>query len=110
MSSLFHVKFVVNKQTVTLMTLCSVSQSESQDSQLSVSVQVLEIQLLFIRDSLQHISDLYHHGNLSSATWDTNEVDNFLITIIRQKEELDKCVSTRLRTKILEILELLSAV
>lgn len=101
MSLLFHVKFVVNKQTVTLMTLCSVSQSESQDSQLSVSVQVLESQLLFIRDSLKLISDLYHHGNRSSAAWNTNEETNFLITIDRQNEELNKCVSTQILTKIL---------
>ncbi|XP_044187215.1 interferon a3-like isoform X2 [Thunnus albacares] len=65
------------------------------------NTQVLESQLLFIRDSLKLISDLYHHGNRSSAAWNTNEETNFLITIDRQNEELNKCVSIEKPVKVL---------
>ncbi|XP_076608558.1 interferon a3-like [Chaetodon auriga] len=57
----------------------------------------VESQLVFIRDSLELISDLYHHDNLSSANWDTVKTEDFLMNIHRQTEELNGCVSTNKR-------------
>nr|XP_046270595.1 interferon a3-like [Scatophagus argus]XP_046272377.1 interferon a3-like [Scatophagus argus] len=51
-------------------------------------------QLAFIRDSLELISGLYRHDNLSSVTWDTDKTDHFLMSIDRQTEELNTCVPT----------------
>ncbi|KAF7645723.1 hypothetical protein LDENG_00199330 [Lucifuga dentata] len=53
-----------------------------------------ESQLLFIRNSIELISDLYHSGNQSSVTWNNETTHNFLITMDRQAEELSLCVST----------------
>ncbi|XP_036945276.1 interferon a3-like isoform X1 [Acanthopagrus latus] len=54
----------------------------------------VESQLVFVRDSLELISDLYQHDNLSSATWDTIETEHFLTVIDRQIDGLNTCVST----------------
>uniref|UniRef100_A0A672HJN7 Interferon a3-like n=1 Tax=Salarias fasciatus TaxID=181472 RepID=A0A672HJN7_SALFA len=53
-----------------------------------------EIQLVFIRETLELILDLYHHDNLSSAGWDAVMSEHFQISIHRQIEELGRCVST----------------
>uniref|UniRef100_A0A3Q1IY77 Uncharacterized protein n=1 Tax=Anabas testudineus TaxID=64144 RepID=A0A3Q1IY77_ANATE len=52
-----------------------------------------ETQLVFVRDSLKHIFELYHRGNLSSVAWDTNHTHPFLQSIHRQTDELSQCVS-----------------
>ncbi|XP_047428908.1 interferon phi 1 [Mugil cephalus] len=51
--------------------------------------------LVFIRDTLKLILDLYRHDNISSAGWDTTKTDHFLISIDRQIDELNSCVSTQ---------------
>nr|QTY39053.1 IFNh [Lateolabrax japonicus] len=51
-------------------------------------------QLVFIRDSLELISDLYLQNNFSSVPWDTVKTEHFLMGIHRQIEELSTCVST----------------
>lgn len=60
----------------------------------AVSVQV-EVQLLFIRDSMKQIFDLYRYSNVSSASWDPVKTQNFLESINRQIQELNRCVSSR---------------
>ncbi|XP_041813269.1 interferon phi 1 [Chelmon rostratus] len=60
----------------------------------------VESQLVFIVDSLGLISDLYHHDNLSSANWDTDKTEKFLMNIHRQTEELKGCVSTNKRADV----------
>ncbi|XP_030263732.1 interferon a3-like [Sparus aurata] len=60
--------------------------------------ETVESQLVFIRDSLELISDLYHHDNLSSATWDSVETEHFLTVIDRQIDGLNTCVSTNSTT------------
>uniref|UniRef100_A0A8C3G062 Uncharacterized protein n=1 Tax=Cyclopterus lumpus TaxID=8103 RepID=A0A8C3G062_CYCLU len=58
----------------------------------------MESQLAFARDSLELIAGLYRHENRSSATWDTDETERFLMTIDRQTDVLKSCVSnSRLR-------------
>ncbi|XP_070837628.1 interferon a3-like [Chaetodon trifascialis] len=57
----------------------------------------VESQLVFIRDSLELISDLYHHDNRSSANWDTDKSEELLMNVHRQTEELSGCVSTNRR-------------
>ncbi|KAI3359466.1 hypothetical protein L3Q82_013768, partial [Scortum barcoo] len=57
----------------------------------------VESQLVFIRDSLEQISDLYLHNNHSSVTWDTNKMEHFLMSIHRQTDGLKGCVSTKSR-------------
>ncbi|XP_070779902.1 LOW QUALITY PROTEIN: interferon phi 1 [Enoplosus armatus] len=54
----------------------------------------VETKLVFIRDTLELISDLYRHGNLSSFTWDTDKTEHFLISIHRQTDGFNSCVST----------------
>ncbi|XP_029945242.1 interferon phi 1 [Salarias fasciatus] len=54
-----------------------------------------EIQLVFIRETLELILDLYHHDNLSSAGWDAVMSEHFQISIHRQIEELGRCVETK---------------
>ncbi|XP_060883001.1 interferon a3-like [Labrus mixtus] len=54
-------------------------------------------QLVFIRDSLKLISDLYRHDNLTSVTWDVKKLVEFQTIIHRQVEELNTCVSTSRR-------------
>ncbi|XP_056262762.1 interferon phi 1 [Pseudoliparis swirei] len=54
-------------------------------------------QLAFVRDSLELIAGLYHHDNRSSATWDTDKTERFLMTIERQTDVLNSCVSTQRR-------------
>nr|AVJ47961.1 type I interferon h [Siniperca chuatsi]AVJ47968.1 type I interferon h [Siniperca chuatsi] len=54
----------------------------------------VESQLVFIRDSLELILGLYRHDNLSSATWDTDKTEHFLLCIHRQIDGLNSCVST----------------
>uniref|UniRef100_A0A671V4I4 Interferon a3-like n=1 Tax=Sparus aurata TaxID=8175 RepID=A0A671V4I4_SPAAU len=56
----------------------------------------VESQLVFIRDSLELISDLYHHDNLSSATWDSVKTEHFLTVIDRQIDGLNTCVSRQM--------------
>uniref|UniRef100_A0A3Q3GML8 Uncharacterized protein n=1 Tax=Labrus bergylta TaxID=56723 RepID=A0A3Q3GML8_9LABR len=48
--------------------------------------------LVFIRDSLKLISDLYRHDNLTSVTWDVKKLVEFQAIIHRQVEELNTCV------------------
>ncbi|KAM9391751.1 interferon phi 1 [Pholidichthys leucotaenia] len=50
-------------------------------------------QLVFIRDSLKLIGDLYHHDNMSSTPWGAEETKDFLRIIDRQIHELSPCVS-----------------
>ncbi|XP_028268215.1 interferon a3-like [Parambassis ranga] len=57
-----------------------------------------EKQLVFIRDSMKLIFRLYHHNNYSSAAWDTVRTEHFLMSIDKQIEELNHCVSTNIRT------------
>ncbi|XP_053298706.1 interferon phi 1 [Pleuronectes platessa] len=52
-------------------------------------------QLIFIRDSLSRISDLYRHDDRSSVTWDTDMTHHFLVNLHRLKEELSTCVLTK---------------
>ncbi|XP_069021310.1 interferon phi 1 [Embiotoca jacksoni] len=54
----------------------------------------VEVQLLFIKDSLKMIFGLYRHDNLSSTTWDTVKTRHFLEILDRQIEELNDCVLT----------------
>ncbi|XP_034721646.1 interferon a3-like [Etheostoma cragini] len=58
----------------------------------------VESQLIFIRDSLELIEDLYHHNNRSSVAWDTKKTDEFLMTVYRQRDEISHCILTRRRT------------
>ncbi|XP_060883000.1 interferon phi 1 [Labrus mixtus] len=53
----------------------------------------VESQLVFIRDSLDLISGLYHHDNLTSVTWNTKKLEDFQAIIHRQAEELSQCVT-----------------
>ncbi|XP_028268214.1 interferon phi 1 [Parambassis ranga] len=57
----------------------------------------MQSQLVFIRYSLEMISGLYRHDNLSIATWDTIKTEHFLMSIDRQIEELNHCVSTKMQ-------------
>ncbi|XP_062422112.1 interferon phi 1 [Pungitius pungitius] len=54
----------------------------------------VDTQLVFIRDSLKLMAGLYRHDNLSSVTWDTKKMEDFLIIIHRQIDGLNSCVST----------------
>ncbi|XP_034566443.1 interferon a3-like [Notolabrus celidotus] len=54
----------------------------------------VEAQLVFIRDSLIMISDLYDHDNLTSVTWNNITMEHFLSNIHRQTVELNSCVSS----------------
>ncbi|XP_019966742.2 interferon phi 1 [Paralichthys olivaceus] len=54
----------------------------------------VESQLIFIKNSLLGISDLYRHDNLSSPTWDTKVTHHFQVNLHRLKEELNTCVPT----------------
>uniref|UniRef100_A0A3B4WSS9 Uncharacterized protein n=1 Tax=Seriola lalandi dorsalis TaxID=1841481 RepID=A0A3B4WSS9_SERLL len=49
--------------------------------------------VVFIRDSLVQISDLYRHDNLSSVTWDMDNTNRFRMSIDRQIDGLNTCVS-----------------
>ncbi|XP_074552441.1 interferon a3-like [Halichoeres trimaculatus] len=49
-------------------------------------------QLVFVRDSLMMISDIYHHENLTSVSWDNKKMEHFLSSIHRQTVELSRCV------------------
>ncbi|CAJ1075517.1 interferon phi 1 [Xyrichtys novacula] len=53
----------------------------------------VESQLVFIRDSLKMISNLYHNDNLTSVTWDKMKMEHFLSSLHRQKVEFNHCVS-----------------
>uniref|UniRef100_A0A3Q3A0Y7 Interferon a3-like n=1 Tax=Kryptolebias marmoratus TaxID=37003 RepID=A0A3Q3A0Y7_KRYMA len=53
----------------------------------------MESQLLFIRNSLKQIYDLYRYGNLSSTAWDFVKTLDFLESVNRQIKELDSCVT-----------------
>ncbi|CAJ1075522.1 interferon a3-like [Xyrichtys novacula] len=59
----------------------------------SIRKEEVESQLVFIRDSLIMITDLYCHENLTSVPWDHIKMEQFLGTIHRQKVELNRCVS-----------------
>ncbi|XP_017260009.1 interferon a3-like [Kryptolebias marmoratus] len=54
----------------------------------------MESQLLFIRNSLKQIYDLYRYGNLSSTAWDFVKTLDFLESVNRQIKELDSCDSS----------------
>ncbi|XP_058509986.1 interferon a3-like [Solea solea] len=54
-------------------------------------------QLVFIRDSLSLISDLYHHDNISSVPWETKLTHRFLIDIDSMIDGLNTCVSMQKR-------------
>ncbi|XP_042249585.1 interferon phi 1 [Thunnus maccoyii] len=64
------------------------------------NTQVLESQLLFIRDSLKLISKLYRHGNRSSVAWDTDKTEHFLMNIHRQTKELNNCFSVKKKVNV----------
>uniref|UniRef100_A0A3Q2FDC7 Uncharacterized protein n=1 Tax=Cyprinodon variegatus TaxID=28743 RepID=A0A3Q2FDC7_CYPVA len=49
-------------------------------------------QLLFIRDSMTQIYDLYRYNDMSLAAWDSVKTTDFLESIHRQIRELDECV------------------
>ncbi|KAG7279111.1 hypothetical protein CRUP_004054, partial [Coryphaenoides rupestris] len=51
----------------------------------------VEEKLVFIRDSLREVIELYRHGNLSSVSWDQNMTERFLITMDRQAREINSC-------------------
>nr|WCF43306.1 type I interferon h [Lates calcarifer] len=57
----------------------------------------VESQLVFIRDSLELILNLYHHDNHSSIAWDTDKMDHFLMSVDRQIDGLNTCVSMNKR-------------
>ncbi|XP_067333881.1 interferon phi 1 [Channa argus] len=52
----------------------------------------VETQLVFIRESLKQIFELYHYGNLSSVNWDTSKTHHFLQSIHRQKDDVSTCM------------------
>ncbi|KAM4605269.1 interferon a3-like [Polymixia lowei] len=54
----------------------------------------VDSRIVFIRDSLKLIMDLYRHGDMSTVTWDTNKFEQFMVTMHRQMDELNNCVST----------------
>ncbi|KAM4534582.1 interferon a3-like [Fundulus diaphanus] len=56
-------------------------------------------QLLFIRDSLKHIYDLYRYNALPAA-WDAVKTKDFLESINRQIVELDQCVESGHKEKL----------
>uniref|UniRef100_A0A3Q2PE48 Uncharacterized protein n=1 Tax=Fundulus heteroclitus TaxID=8078 RepID=A0A3Q2PE48_FUNHE len=70
---------------------------KSCSSHLSVRLQV-NSQLLFIRDSLRHIYDLYRYNALP-ADWDAVKTKDFLESINRQIVELDQCVTSAAQTQ-----------
>uniref|UniRef100_A0A665WNG7 Interferon a3-like n=1 Tax=Echeneis naucrates TaxID=173247 RepID=A0A665WNG7_ECHNA len=55
-----------------------------------ISIRTTEVrsQVVFVRDSLVQIADLYRHGNLSSVTWDTDRTNGFRMSLDRQIDEL----------------------
>lgn len=81
----------LHRHNVMLMTSApSANQNTWIHSCLSLQV---KSQLVFIRDSLELISDLYLQNNFSSVPWDTVKTEHFLMGIHRQIEELSTCVS-----------------
>ncbi|XP_029363833.1 interferon a3-like [Echeneis naucrates] len=58
-----------------------------------ISIRTTEVrsQVVFVRDSLVQIADLYRHGNLSSVTWDTDRTNGFRMSLDRQIDELRSC-------------------
>lgn len=84
----------------------SVSQSGPSGSHLRLLFQV-QVQLWFIRENLQHIHDLYHRSNCSSA-WNQQKRMEFMQSVERQIQELSSCVSappSRLRLLLLSGLQ-----
>uniref|UniRef100_A0A3Q2C8J3 Uncharacterized protein n=1 Tax=Cyprinodon variegatus TaxID=28743 RepID=A0A3Q2C8J3_CYPVA len=53
--------------------------------------QVSDLRLLFIRDSMTQIYDLYRYNDMSLAAWDSVKTTDFLESIHRQIRELDEC-------------------
>ncbi|KAF0022260.1 hypothetical protein F2P81_025486 [Scophthalmus maximus] len=53
---------------------------------------MVESQLVFIRDSLDRISDLYRHDSLSSVTWDTDTTHHFRMSVGKMIDGLNTCV------------------
>ncbi|GAA6214732.1 interferon a3-like isoform X1 [Lates japonicus] len=70
----------------------------------------VESRLVFIRDSLELILNLYHHDNRSSVAWDTDKMDRFLMSVDRQIDGLNTCVSKQTTLQLLSVfpLQLLS--
>ncbi|KAL6102332.1 uncharacterized protein ACO6RY_01960 [Pungitius sinensis] len=60
-----------------------------------IKINTVDTQLVFLRDSLKLMAGLYRHDNLSSVTWDTKKMEDFLNIIHRQIEGLNSCVSTQ---------------
>uniref|UniRef100_A0A8D3AJ02 Uncharacterized protein n=1 Tax=Scophthalmus maximus TaxID=52904 RepID=A0A8D3AJ02_SCOMX len=58
----------------------------------------VESQLVFIRDSLDRISDLYRHDSLSSVTWDTDTTHHFRMSVGKMIDGLNTCVSPNKQT------------
>uniref|UniRef100_A0A672Z2T7 Uncharacterized protein n=1 Tax=Sphaeramia orbicularis TaxID=375764 RepID=A0A672Z2T7_9TELE len=63
----------------------------------------VESQVVFIRDSLEHILRLYDHGNRSSVTWDTVNTEHFLLCLRSQIDKLNGCVSKRPRVYVVRV-------
>ncbi|XP_024140188.1 interferon omega-2 isoform X1 [Oryzias melastigma] len=51
----------------------------------------VQVQLWFIRENLQHIHDLYHRSNCSSA-WNQQKRMEFMQSVERQIQELSSCL------------------
>uniref|UniRef100_A0A665WNK9 Interferon a3-like n=1 Tax=Echeneis naucrates TaxID=173247 RepID=A0A665WNK9_ECHNA len=64
-----------------------------------ISIRTTEVrsQVVFVRDSLVQIADLYRHGNLSSVTWDTDRTNGFRMSLDRQIDELRSCTKDQVR-------------
>uniref|UniRef100_A0A4W6EVX3 Uncharacterized protein n=1 Tax=Lates calcarifer TaxID=8187 RepID=A0A4W6EVX3_LATCA len=59
---------------------------------------------------LELILNLYHHDNRSSVAWDTDKMDRFLMSMDRQIDGLNTCVSKQTKLQLLSVfpLQLLS--
>uniref|UniRef100_A0A3B4X9S6 Uncharacterized protein n=1 Tax=Seriola lalandi dorsalis TaxID=1841481 RepID=A0A3B4X9S6_SERLL len=91
----YHFHFSQIMLSVMLMT-SALSANQRAPSHSCLSLQVRS-KVVFIRDSLVQISDLYRHDNLSSVTWDMDNTNRFRMSIDRQIDGLNTCVSTEQR-------------
>ncbi len=66
--------------------------NQKEFTPVSLSRQV-KSQLVFVRDSLELISGLYCHDNLSTVTWDTVKTKHFRESVYSQIGRLNRCVS-----------------
>ncbi|XP_047212408.1 interferon a3-like [Girardinichthys multiradiatus] len=68
--------------------------SDLRNSSIVLIESMANSKLLFIRDCLEQIYDLYRHNDgMLPAAWDSVKTTDFLESINRQIVELDKCVS-----------------